>query len=164
VFPYQPDGVWDNPYSGERWPISKDGDQYRRGLYTFLKRTAPFPSFLNFDSMSRESCVVRRIRTNTPLQSLAMLNDKGMMEAAQALGARMVKEGGSSPLAYGFRLCTCRWPSKAELTRLQRLQSSVTSRYAKDPTAAEKLGGAEKAAWTMVANVLLNLDETVTKG
>ena len=167
VYPPQPGGVWDTPYNGEQWMESKGADRYRRGIYTFIKRSSPYPSFLDFDSTSRESCTVRRIRTNTPLQALAMLNDQAAFEAARALGRRMVGEGGASDsqrLAYGFRLCTGRRPSKAELVRLEALFTTVTARIAKSPGAAPKSAGTpQEAPWTLVGNVLLNLDETVTK-
>ena len=167
VYPSQPAGVWDSPYSGEQWMENKDANRYRRGLYTFLKRTAPYPAFTAFDATSRESCTVRRIRTNTPLQALALLNDQAYLEAARALATRMTREGGKDPkaqLAYGFRLCTLRRPSAAELQRLDQLRAQLRTRYTAIPTEAKKLAGtAEAATWTMVANVLLNLDETITK-
>ncbi|MFI5385405.1 MAG: DUF1553 domain-containing protein [Fimbriimonadales bacterium] len=168
VYPPQPAGVWDTPYNGEQWMESKGEDRYRRGLYTFVKRSSPYPTFLNFDSTSRESCTVRRIRTNTPLQALAMLNDKVVLEAAKALGNRMQTEGGdqhTQRLAYGFRLCTGRRPTTVEIGRLDRLFKQLVATYGKDPASANKIAGTTlDAAWTMVANVLLNLDETVTKG
>jgi hypothetical protein len=168
VYPPQPAGVWDTPYNGERWMESKGEDRYRRGLYTFIKRSSPYPSFLSFDSTSRESCTVRRIRTNTPLQALALLNDQACIEAARALGARMLREGGAtvdSRLSYGFRLCTGRRPNAGELSRLKQLLANLTSKYLKDSEASKKIGSTPaEAAWTMVSNVLLNLDETVTKG
>lgn len=168
VYPFQPEGVWDNPFSNERWVTSSNGDQYRRGLYTFLKRTAPYASFMTFDSTSREACTVRRSRTNTPLQALAMLNDGALFDAAKALGSRMSREGGESTpsrLDYGFRLAMGRHATKPELARMKKLFGTLKARYSKEAAARAKLGGsAEQAAWTMVANVLLNLDETVTKG
>ncbi|HTQ09425.1 MAG TPA: DUF1553 domain-containing protein, partial [Fimbriimonadaceae bacterium] len=168
VFPYQPDGVWDTPYNDEQWMESKGPDRYRRGLYTFMKRSSPYPAMLNFDGTSREECTVRRIRTNTPLQALALLNDEAMFEAAKALGVRMIKEGGSSTerkLSYGFLLCTGRRPTDAELTRLSAALTKLATAYRKDPADAKKLAATpEQAAWTMIGNVLLNLDETVTKG
>ncbi len=167
VFPYQPAGVWDTPYNGEQWMESKGEDRYRRGLYTFTKRTSPYPSFLDFDSTSREFCTVRRIRTNTPLQALAMLNDRAVLEAARALAKRMQSEGGTTQLgriAYGFRLCTGRYPSKPEAFRLGALFDKLLRDYRNDPKVASKLAGnSEEAAWTMVGNVMLNLGETVTK-
>jgi hypothetical protein len=167
VYPSQPDGVWNTPYSGEAWMTSKGADKYRRGLYTFAKRTSPYPSFLAFDATSRESCTVRRIRTNTPLQALALLNDEVVMDASKALAERMVKEGGSSDasrLKFGFRLCTGRMPSPSELGLLQGLLAKLSAKYRAMPDAAKKLADSpEQAALVMVANTLLNLDETITK-
>jgi hypothetical protein len=178
VFPYQPDGIWFNPYSGDRWVMSKDGDQYRRGLYTFWRRTAPYAAFTAFDAPSREICTERRPRTNTPLQALATLNDKVFVEASAALARRMWKEakGDEARAIRGFRLCVARAPSAKERDVLLALYRETLDKYRKDAKAAEAMakgGGqpipegadvAELAAWTVVANVLLNLDETITKG
>jgi hypothetical protein len=178
VFPYQPDGVWNNPYSGDKWVTSKNGEQYRRGLYTFWRRTAPYAELVAFDAPSREVCTERRPRTNTPLQALATLNDKPFVEAAAALARRMMTEvtGKDADRArYGFRLCVARLPSHAELDQLLALYRENLEEYQKDPTAAKamaksglpqpskEMNPAELAAWTVIANVLLNLDETVTK-
>jgi hypothetical protein len=164
VMPYQPEGVWDTPYSGERWMTPTNGDQYRRGLYTFWKRTAPYASFMALDATSREECTVRRIRTNTPLQALALLNDQATFDAAKSLGAKM-KGPVDQALVYGFRAATSRRPTKVELARLQKLYANLKSRYERDPADAKKLGSTpDLAARIMVANALLNLDETVTKG
>jgi mono/diheme cytochrome c family protein len=179
VFPYQPDGVWFNPYSGDKWVMSTGGDQYRRGLYTFWRRTAPFAAFMAFDAPSREICTERRPRTNTPLQALATLNDKGFVDCSAALARRMmaeVKESDKERAIYGFRLCVARAPSEKELASLLDLYQANVEKYRKDPAAAKALATsglteppkepevAELAAWTVVANVLLNLDETITKG
>ncbi len=179
VFPYQPDGIWFNPYSGDKWVMSSGGDQYRRGLYTFWRRTAPYAAFMAFDAPSREFCTERRPRTNTPLQALATLNDRSFVDCAAALARRMMAEAKGDEKVraiHGFRLCVARTPSDAELEHLLRLYRESLDRYKKDPAAAKALakGGlpepakdldaAELAAWTMVANVLLNLDETITKG
>lgn len=166
VYPYQPQGIWNSPYNGEYWRDSQGAERYRRGLYTFLKRTAPYPMYTNFDASSREVCTVRRIRTNTPLQALNLLNDQSFLEAAKGLAERTVKakSDAKSRIIYAFRLTTCRAPSSEELARLQALLTKLKSRYQADPESAKKLGGTpEQAAWTMVANVLLNLDETITK-
>jgi mono/diheme cytochrome c family protein len=166
VYPYQPAGIWDSPYSGEEWMSSKGEDAYRRGIYTFLKRTAPYPSFLALDSTSRESCTVRRIRTNTPLQALALLNDALMMDASKALGREM-EQSAKNPearLTIGFRLCTGRKPTQTELVRLKRLLNVLQKSYGADKAEAAKLAGnPEDAAYAMVGNVLLNLDEAITK-
>jgi hypothetical protein len=178
VFPYQPEGVWFNPYSGDKWVLSSNGDQHRRGLYTFWRRTAPYAAFLAFDAPSREVACERRPRTNTPLQALATLNDKVFVEASAALARRMVQEAKDDKerTIHGFRLCVARMPSEREVEVLLALYGENLEKYKNDPKAAvamAKTGGleipkgvdaAELAAWTVVANVLLNLDETITKG
>jgi hypothetical protein len=179
VFPYQPDGIWFNPYSGDKWVMSSGGDQYRRGLYTFWRRTAPYAAFMAFDAPSREFSCERRPRTNTPLQALATLNDKSFVDCAGALARRMMIEakGNDKERAiHGFRLCVARTPTDAELEHLLRLYKESLAKYQQDAGAAKamakgslseppkELDPAELAAWTVVANVLLNLDETITKG
>jgi hypothetical protein len=164
-------------YSDDRWTTSEGCDRHRRGLYTFLRRTAPYPTFSTFDATSREVSCPRRARTNTPLQALATLNDPAFVECAVALAGRMLAEGGSEPegrAARGFRLCVARAPRAAELAILVELYRSERAGYAARPEDAEALAGerarslgldpVELAAWTIVANALLNLDETITKG
>jgi hypothetical protein len=189
VFPPQPEGIWDNPYSDAKWVISEGEDRHRRGLYTFARRTSPYPSFMTFDATSREFCTVRRVRTNTPLQALTLLNDEVYFEAARALAARATLETaapanvGSKAIeraraAYAFRLCTSRTPSREETNRIVLSFEHQLAHYKARPADAAKVmhdpaapnGGptakrrlAEAAAWTLVANALLNLDETVTK-
>ncbi|MCO5296728.1 MAG: PSD1 and planctomycete cytochrome C domain-containing protein [Fimbriimonadaceae bacterium] len=165
VFPDQPDGIWDSPYSGDQWKTSEGPDRYRRGVYTFLKRTAPFPMFLAFDSTSRESCTVRRIRTNTPLQALATLNDPFFIDASKALAKRMLAVPGlRERVGLGFRLGTSRRPSEAEVARLVQVARDQTQYFQNHPDEAAKLADSpELAAWTIVGNVLLNLDETMTR-
>jgi hypothetical protein len=174
VMPSQPEGVWRNPYSSEKWTVSKGEDRYRRGLYTFMRRTSPYPAMMTFDATSREQCTVRRVRTNTPLQSLTLLNDEAAMEMARALAKRMFLEiegDVKTRLNYGFRLCTGRHAKSAELDRLAALYSQQLANYKASPRTAEQLlkgenrelPAPELAAWTLVANVLLNLDETLTK-
>jgi cytochrome c553 len=156
VFPDQPDGVWDNPYSKDKWTLSEGEDRYRRSLYTFVRRTAPYPMLTTFDAPSREFCTVRRVRTNTPLQALTTLNDPAFFAAAKALAGRVLREAGPEPEAravLAFRLATGRRPSETELAPLLRFYRDEAGRFAGD----------DAAAWTMVANVVLNLDETVTK-
>lgn len=168
VFPDQPAGIWNSPYSGERWMTSEGKNRFRRGIYTFWKRTASYPSFMALDATSRETCTVRRTRTNTPLQSLAMLNDVAFFEAAKGLGARILREAPKDDvrrIRHGFRLATARTPNQDEVRRLLQLLKTMRTRYAGEPEAAKNVAGTpEQAAWTMVGNVLLNLDETVTKG
>jgi hypothetical protein len=178
VFPYQPDGVWFNPYSSDRWVTSPGGDQYRRGLYTFWRRTAPYAAFMAFDAPSREVACERRPRTNTPLQALTTLNDRAFVQPAAALARRMMTEatGDWQRLERGFRLCVARKPTDVEVKLLLKLHADALAKYRKDAKSAAELATsglppppkevdvAELAAWTVVANVLLNLDETLTKG
>lgn len=168
VFPHQPDGIWDTPYSGETWRTSSNGDEFRRGLYTFIKRTAPYPMFLAFDGTSRELCTVRRIRTNTPLQSLALLNDEVFLLAAKGLADRMRRieaDSVAERIRYGFRACTARFPTDDELSILTKTYDSLLRKYTTDPETAKRISDSpEGAAFVLIANVLLNLDETITKG
>ena len=166
VMPFQPTGIWDSPYSGEQWMEAKGNDRFRRGIYVFTKRTAMYPSFMSFDASTRETCSVRRIRTNSPLQALALLNDQAYLEAAKALGAKMLQRGSlEQGLVYGFRAATSRKPTHDELAVLAKAYAGFKQKYTKDSVDAMKLGKDEReAAWTMVGNVLLNLDETITKG
>ena len=178
VMPPQPEGIWRATYSGDRWSTSQGADRHRRGLYTFWRRTAPYPSFTTFDAPSRELTCSRRPRTNTPLQALVLLNDPAFVECAVALGARAIAEGGESDdgrLAHAFRLCTARPPSPEELAVLREVLAAERERLAADPEAAEALLAtaptldrslaepAELAAFGLVGSVLLNLDETVTR-
>lgn len=165
VMPHQPEGVWDSPYSGERWQDAQGAEARRRGLYTFWKRTSPYPSFAAFDAGSRESCIVRRTRTNTPLQALALLNDPVYLDAARALGQRMAsKQNDHDRVRFGFRLVTSRNPTKDEEARLVSLLASLRAKYEKDQAAASKIAGSpDVAALAMTASVLLNLDEAITR-
>ncbi len=175
VMPPQPEGIWRNPYSGAKWEAASGDDRYRRGLYTFIRRTSPYPSMMTFDATSREVCTVRRVRTNTPLQSLTLLNDDAYFEMARSLAKRMLTEhtGDVRQRAeYGFRLCTSRRPTDQELDRLVELYRKQASWYEAHSTDAAKVVGAklgtlaktsELAAMTIVANILLNLDETINK-
>ena len=172
VYPPQPETIWSNIYIPEKWRASEGEDRYRRSLYTFMKRTAPFPMFTAFDATTRETCTVRRVRTNTPLQALTMLNDDGAFEFARGLAKRILSEAANKDAkvraTYGFRLCRARFPNEAELTRLVNYYDEQQKYFASHPEAVEKIARAkptdiEFAAWTMVANVLLNMDGTMTK-
>ena len=181
VFPPQPEGIWAATYNADSWIAATDSDRYRRGLYTFLRRTAPYPTYLMFDATSREVSCTRRARTNTPLQALAAMNDPAFVEAAGGLALRMIEEGGTTDaerLTYGFRLCVARRPAADELAVLVDLLSAERVHYAADAAAAlqldtfarpfvedgtDRAGAVERAPWIVVANALLNLDETVTK-
>jgi hypothetical protein len=160
------------------WDTSAGEDKYRRALYTQWRRTTPYPSMMTFDAPSRNVCTISRPRTNTPLQALVTLNDPVYVEAAQALGRRLVKEGGptlESKLQYGFRLCLTRPAREVELKRLTDLYTKAKAEYAKNSKVAMQMAtdplgplpaglqAPEMAAWTVVSNVLLNLDETLAK-
>lgn len=164
--------------SSTDWQTSMGEDKFRRGIYTTWRRSNPYPSMATFDAPNREVCTVRRVRTNTPLQALVTLNDPVYIEAAQALARRMLKEGGATTATkatYGFRLVLSRTPHEAELSRLVTLYEQSLARFGANADdakriATEPLGPApdetnvaELAAWTVVGNVLLNLDETVMK-
>ncbi len=174
VFPLQPPGIWNMPFSSDKWTTSDGEDRYRRSLYSFWRRTSPYPSFMTFDATSREFCTVRRVRTNTPLQALTLLNDPAAFEAARALARRMVAAGADdrARAAAGVLLVLSRAGRPAELDRLIALYRTERGGYARRPAEAARVLAsaagpvtemADLAAWTMVANVLLNLDEAVTK-
>jgi hypothetical protein len=180
VFPPQPEGLWQAAFNGERtWATSTGDDRYRRGLYTFWRRTVPYPSMATFDAPSREVCTVKRTRTNTPLQALVTLNDPVFVEAAQALARRIVIEGGITAedrARFALTLCLGRRPADDQVRVLIKLYEDEAARYRDDPAAAlamateplgplpEGLDPADVAAWTSVANVLLNLDGVLTRG
>jgi len=173
VFPPQPTGVTtEGTYGGLEWKVSPGGDRYRRGLYTFTKRTAPFAMATTFDAPSGEVCVARREVSNTPLQALTLLNDPVFEEAAQALGQLMAARGGSVEERVDalFRRCLTRPPDRDELSQLARFFQSQKRRFELKELDAAKIAGPgtgeaiERAAWTVLARVILNLDEAVTKG
>lgn len=165
VMPPQPGGVWKTTYSGEKWKNAIGPDRYRRGLYTYLKRTSPYPAMTTFDAGSGEVCQIRRVRTNTPLQALVTLNDTAFVEAAGALAKKMESLGGDlrSKLTSGFRTVLIRRPTDFEIDRLIDLYDSL--RDSLDGAALLKAAGRETGDVQLiaVANVLLNLDETMTK-
>jgi hypothetical protein len=171
VFPPQPDGIWNMPYSSDKWTTSTGEDRYRRSLYTFWRRTSPYPSFMTFDATSREFCTVRRVRTNTPLQALTLLNDPASFEVARALATRMIAHARDvrGRAAFGVKLALSRDASPAELDRLVAVFEQELAHYRSQSSAADARSGdgsddtAELSAWTIVANVLLNLDEAITK-
>lgn len=171
VMPYQPEGVWNSVYSGEYWKLSEGEDQYRRGVYTFIKRTSPYPSLMMFDGSSREVCLSRRIRTNTPLQALVTLNDPVFVEASRAFAKRMTPPDSTSfekGIKTGYRLLMFKEIPDDKLTILVQLYQDALQIYHADTAAVkamtkEKNGTQQLAAMTVVANALLNLDEVITK-
>ena len=177
VYPPQPPKVWRHVgRNAPKYETDTDEDRFRRGIYVVWRRSAPYPSFVNFDAPDRGACVVNRSRTNTPLQALTLLNDPAYVEMAVALARRLdsdsAAESDRARIEYGFRLCTSRQPTSDEVETLLALLRAEHERFKADPSAAMKLVGeatdaaevARLAAWMCVANALLNLDETVTKG
>ncbi|MEM7396857.1 MAG: DUF1553 domain-containing protein, partial [Verrucomicrobiota bacterium] len=177
--PHQPDGIWKVVYSGHRWATSAGEDKYRRGLYTYLRRTSPYPSALLFDTGSGETCTIRRIRTNTPTAALVTLNDSVYVEAAQAFARRILKEGGNTvteQLNYAFFVATAREATPDEFKKLEarltteldhfKQQAEDARLLATDPLGPLPAGLSPEAAaaWTVIAGILLNLDEVLTKG
>ena len=179
VFPPIPDGAMAVSFRSRTvWETSKGEDRYRRGMYTFWKRTVPYPSMSVFDAPNGDAACTRRVRSNSPLQALTTLNDATFMEAAQALALRVWKEGGAddvTKIRYGFRLCTSRWPDAKEEARLLQLLQKERERLVGNTAAAVYVSSPDLndlpanidlhqlAAWTLVARVMLNLDETITK-
>jgi hypothetical protein len=166
VFPPQPDGIWDIPYSNDKWIASEAENRYRRGLYVFIRRSAPYPSFMTLDATSRERCTMRRVRTNTPLQALTLLNDSAFFELAQGMAKRILESGpsgASGRIDYAMRITVCRTPDQVEKEQLARLLAAELDEYKTHPEKAQKLGGGDQAAWTALSRVLLNTDEFITR-
>lgn len=189
VMPPQPDGIWSVVYNGAQWVPSKGEDRYRRAVYTYWRRTSPYPSMVSFDAPSREFCVVRRVQTNTPLQALVSLNDPVFLEAAQALartGSRQPAET-ETEIRSIFERAIYREPTDSEYQQLQQIYQDALTEYQQDTPAAREMlipqdellfnsvpeetpapdcrekDCAELAAMTVVANVILNLDAFITK-
>jgi len=179
VKPYQPAGLWEEvAYDKKMKYVRGAGDDlYRRSMYTFWKRAVAPPTMVIFDAGGRERCDVARRATNTPLQALATLNDVQFVEAARFFGERMMREGGNSDverLTYGWRLAVTRQPDAMELDIMLKSLSKHLEHYRKHPQEAEALiqigekksgsdDSVKLAAYTAIANVLLNLDETITR-
>jgi hypothetical protein len=166
VYPPQPAGVWNTVYSGMAWNESQGEDRYRRGIYTYSRRTSGFPGFLTFDAPSRDLCTARRISTNTPLQALVTLNDPAHLEAAKALVKRMTGHSGDlrERIAFGYRVVTQQSATPAILDDLAKLHADAQSEYAATPAESAKLGSTpDEAALVLVGNTLLNLDSALTK-
>jgi len=183
VYPPAPRFLFDPPasYGEKRWDVERDGDRYRRSLYTFHYRSVPYPPLQVFDAPDGSASVVKRDRSNTPLQALTTLNEATFMEAARALALKTVREAGPDErerLAYAFRRCLTREPKPPEAQELLSLLEQQRERFergeldpwmlaANDPESPpalpEDATPEELAAWTAVSRVLLNLDETITK-
>ncbi|MGW9683983.1 DUF1553 domain-containing protein [Flagellimonas sp. 2504JD1-5] len=170
VMPPQPDGVWQTVYSGEKWVESKDEDRYRRAVYTYLKRTSPYPSLLTFDAGSREVCTIRRTVTNTPLQALVTLNDPVYLEASYHLGKAMQSSDDiEEQLTQGYEKATLSEISPEKLEALKELYAASLNEFKNDNEGLIQFlhfdgnPTAELAALTVVANAIMNLDEFLSK-
>lgn len=179
VKPYQPAGLWEEKmFGGNRYEESQGPDLHRRSLYTLWKRTVLNPTLMTFDAPDRAICTEQRSQTCTPLQAFVTLNEKGFIEAARYLAQRVLTEGGSDldqRIRYAFRIVVARAPSAAESAILAQVHSDLFQAYQNDLQGAldllatgdakrpDKLNQLDLAAWTGVANMLLNLDETITK-
>jgi len=171
VYPPQPASVVALAYGGNSWKVSTGDDRYRRSLYTFNKRTSPFAAYTTFDAPTGENCIVRRNRSNTPLQALTLLNDEMFLEMARALANRVVKARGESPEARAqllFRYLLTRPARQEELATVLVFREKQLERLQNGELKAEQITGekepdAELASWVMVARTLMNLDETITR-
>jgi hypothetical protein len=173
VFPPQPASVTaEGVYQGKAWDESTGEDRYRRGLYTFTKRSAPYAMFATFDAPSGEACVARRDVSDTPLQALTLLNDTVIIEASQAIGRMLTAREGTveSRVEYLFVRFLARPPTKDERLKLVEFLATQRTRLQAGELDAAKLAGKgegdviERAAWTALARALFNLDEVITKG
>ncbi|MDP1798086.1 MAG: DUF1553 domain-containing protein, partial [Planctomycetaceae bacterium] len=179
---YQPPGLWEPvgySDSNTRFYLQDHGAAlYRRSIYAFLKRTAPPPFMSNFDGPNREQFCTRRERSNTPLQALQLLNDTQHFEAARSFGARMLSEGGNTPterITFGYKAALSREPDATELQVVHGVLDQYLERYRQDPagakavvaigesTSPQGMNDADLAAYTLIGNLILNLDETVTR-
>ena len=178
VYPPQPEGVAEQSWGAMKWPTSTGPDRWRRGLYTFLKRTAPYPGLTTFDAPTSEVTCPRRARSNTPLQALTVLNDSVFVEAAQAMAGRVVTTGpkdAAGKARFALRLCVTREPEPAEVDQVVAFYESQLKRFRDKSADAKRVATSEAvkpaagadldelAAWTVVSRALLNLDETITK-
>jgi hypothetical protein len=178
VRPYEPANLWSGNLLGNlsQYVTDKGQGLYRRSVYSFLKRTAAPPNLTEFDMPSREYCVIKRSRTDTPLQALDLMDDPTYVEAARVLAEQMMTRGGATPadrINYCFRRLTCRFPTQTEMQTLANGFDTQLDYYRSDPAGAVKfvsigdaprapnLDVSELAAYTMTASVILNLDETI---
>jgi len=173
VMPYQPKGIWLSPWNGQDWVESRGEDQYRRALYTYWKRTAPYPAMMTFDGAAREVCTARRIRTNTPLQALVTLNDESYLDAARHFAYRIQERTPNDirkQIKTGYEMMLYKPITTAKLQALEKLYDEAYEKLKddKDKT-CEMIGlmdqhnNPETAALVVVTNAMLNLDELITK-
>jgi hypothetical protein len=176
VYPPQASGVYAFTQRAASWPTSTGADRYRRGMYTFFMRSAPHPLLTTFDAPAFNTTCTRRVRSNTPLQSLTMANDEALVEAAKALAHRIIAsgDGDEQRIEHAFLLCFARSPSETEKAKMLRYLGEQRFDFEQATREAFTLGGAdeqkddpfyavEHAAWTVLARVLMNVDEFVTR-
>jgi hypothetical protein len=177
IFPPQPPNIWRHVGRNEpKYNTSEGNDRFRRGIYVIWRRSAPYPSFINFDAPDRASCVVNRPKTNTPLQALTLLNDPAYVEMAIALAERIATISASTSVedrvAFAVKLCVARSATEDEVKHLAEVYRQQRENFESSPAAATLLVGKlsistadakDIAAWFYIANILLNLDETITK-
>jgi len=174
VFPYQPPGIWLSPWNGEQWKQDTTGNQYRRAIYTYWKRSAPYPSMMMYDGVAREVCTARRIRTNTPLQALTTLNDSAYIDIARHFAQRMQHQTPGATvdqmISNAYTIMLYKPIAPAKLATLKNLYNTACAQYKNDAVAVSEMVGGKKdqtnistAALIVVANAMLNLDEVVTK-
>jgi len=167
VMPPQPDGIWQSVYSGSKWTNATGPNRYRRAVYTYWKRTSPYPSMITFDAPSRDICSTQRIPTNTPLHALITLNDPVYLETSKALANRMTKEGGpniKSQINFAYKTATQKNPTTQTTNLLADLHAKLLADYQKHPEKSKEIAETpQRAAHTVLANTILNLDTALTK-
>jgi hypothetical protein len=169
VMPPQPEGIWGHAYMGDLWKVSEGEDRYRRAVYTYFKRTSPYPSFMTFDAGSREVCAVRRLPTNTPLQALVTLNDPVYLEAAMNFAkSHLDLNSVEDAIKTMYNKATFKKIDTQKLEVLKELYDAAISEYEEDPAALDgflnlkEITDKKLAALTLVANAIMNLDEFLT--
>ncbi|MDF2187292.1 DUF1553 domain-containing protein [Paraflavitalea sp. CAU 1676] len=173
VYPYQPDGIWLSPYNGAQWKNAPGEDGHRRAVYTYWKRTAPYPSMITFDGAPRELCAARRIRTNTPLQALVTMNDEAYLDMARHMAYRMQQLEATDvqkQISKGYELAMYKAITPARLQALSALYQKALKQFSQDKAKTCAMIGVmdehnnpETAALVVTANAMLNLDELITK-
>ena len=173
VMPWQPQGIWLSPYNGDKWETSKGEEQYRRAVYTYLKRSALYPSMIAFDGAQRVVCTARRIRTNTPLQALATLNDSVWLDMSRHFAYRMQKSAANDvkhQIAKGYEWMLYKAIPPEKMQVFEDLYNKALVEFKKDAENTCEMVGVnnennnpETAALIVVANAMLNLDEVVMK-
>lgn len=174
VMPWQPPGIWSSPYSdNEQWRTTRDQNRYRRAVYTFWKRTSPYPSMLTFDAMAREVCTARRIRTNTPLQALALMNDQAYLDLSRQMSYRLAESGNAEEekIKQGWLKATGKSINEQQLQVLLSFYQKALTKYKLDPNASCEMAGGlmnehnypEMAALVATVHTIMNTDEVITK-